>query len=67
MTAMPDTPQTSAPAASLESVEFVTLAGHQYVCVHLEEDGWKREHGYLDPTFPRWTPRRLHGATELTT
>ena len=35
-------------ADGLEALEFVTLSGHEYVCVHLEEDGWKREAGFLE-------------------
>jgi hypothetical protein len=48
----------SAAGAGVEAVEFVTLAGQEYVCVHLEQEGWKREEGRLDPTFPRWSARR---------
>jgi len=32
----------------LEDFEFVTLTGHQYVCVHLDEGGWKHERGFLE-------------------
>ena len=32
----------------LEDYEFVTLAGHTYTCVRLDEDGWKREGGFLE-------------------
>jgi hypothetical protein len=49
----------SAAGAGVEGVEFVTLVGEEYVCVHLEEEGWKRKEGRLDPTFPRWAPLRV--------
>ena len=31
-----------------EELEFVTLSGHHYVHVHLTEDGWKQERGFLE-------------------
>ena len=49
MTSTENTIDTGIHVQVIQDFEFVTMTGQDYVCVYLDEHGWKREAGCLEP------------------
>ena len=49
MTSTENTIEAGIDVQVIQNFEFVTMSGQDYICVYLDEHGWKREAGSLEP------------------